>query len=242
MQYNFMKINEKIRRCREALDLSQMELAKRCGWKGQSRISGYERGEKQPPLKAIKKLEEVMGLPSGYLTTEDSNDMLEQHVSYFLHPNKTLASDKKIANYLPQVKIAPSLRKVLLLLQEAHRWNDKKFVDDLMQNPAREKVYISDVHNPDCFVFEILNDSMDPKVKNGDRVITDPHLKPKFGSFVVVKLLDSEENILAQYFEQDGSIKLRFINNHYPELTKSPDKVEILGIAIEINKREKLEY
>ncbi|MDX6574237.1 MAG: Helix-turn-helix domain [Blastocatellia bacterium] len=45
-----LKLADKLRRLRENLDLSQGDLAARISVKDRASISGYERGEREPPL------------------------------------------------------------------------------------------------------------------------------------------------------------------------------------------------
>jgi phage repressor protein C with HTH and peptisase S24 domain len=58
-----MKIGQKIRQARKALKLSQEDLAERCGFEHQSRISGYETGKREPGL------EELAAIAKGLNTT-----------------------------------------------------------------------------------------------------------------------------------------------------------------------------
>lgn len=46
----------KITAWREAVNLTQYELAVRCGWKSQSRISNYESGQRLPGLNDCRKI------------------------------------------------------------------------------------------------------------------------------------------------------------------------------------------
>jgi transcriptional regulator with XRE-family HTH domain len=43
-------LSEKLRAIRERLELSQSEIAKEIGVENRATISGYERGEREPPL------------------------------------------------------------------------------------------------------------------------------------------------------------------------------------------------
>jgi transcriptional regulator with XRE-family HTH domain len=59
------RLAEKLRRIREALGLSQNELIRRLGLEDviyQSNVSGYELGEREPPLPVLLKYAEVAGV------------------------------------------------------------------------------------------------------------------------------------------------------------------------------------
>ena len=48
-----LKLADKLRRLRENLGLSQGDIAARIGVKDRASISGYERGEREPPLPTL---------------------------------------------------------------------------------------------------------------------------------------------------------------------------------------------
>ena len=48
-----LKLADKLRQLRESLGLSQGEIAARIGVKDRASISGYERGEREPPLPVL---------------------------------------------------------------------------------------------------------------------------------------------------------------------------------------------
>lgn len=59
------RLAEKLRRIREALGLSQNELIRRLGLEDfiyQSNVSGYESGEREPPLPVLLKYAEAAGV------------------------------------------------------------------------------------------------------------------------------------------------------------------------------------
>ena len=60
-----VRLAEKLRAIREALGLSQNELIRRLGLEDviyQSNVSGYESGEREPPLPILLKYAEVAGV------------------------------------------------------------------------------------------------------------------------------------------------------------------------------------
>jgi DNA-binding XRE family transcriptional regulator len=48
-----LKLADKLRQLRESIGLSQGEIAARIGVKDRASISGYERGEREPPLPTL---------------------------------------------------------------------------------------------------------------------------------------------------------------------------------------------
>jgi DNA-binding XRE family transcriptional regulator len=58
-----LKLAGKLKALRENLDLSQGEIATRIGVKDRSSISGYERGEREPPLPVLLAYARVARVP-----------------------------------------------------------------------------------------------------------------------------------------------------------------------------------
>jgi DNA-binding XRE family transcriptional regulator len=76
---------EKLRQIRIALGLSQNELIRRMGLKDiiyQSNMSGYELGEREPPLPILLKYAHIAGISTDYLI-DDNLELPEKSQSRF---------------------------------------------------------------------------------------------------------------------------------------------------------------
>lgn len=217
-----MSIADRIRIRRNQLGISQEVLASRCGWEGQSRISGYETGARVPPLKVIKILEKALEVPPGYLTLDDE----DQDVRNIVQTSKNSAIHKDIANPREAVKI--DRWKRLYSLEEAHRWDE--LADIIMKDTTRQLLPIPENLNSDCFHVQISNDSMQPTFEKGEFVVIDPHAKPKYGAYALVRIIDGDENIVSQYFEKDNEVTLSFPNTSYPKIKKKLEQVKVIGV------------
>jgi transcriptional regulator with XRE-family HTH domain len=70
------RLAEKLRHVRSALGLSQNELIRQLGLEGvlyQSNISGYESGEREPPLPILLKYAQAAGVCLDTLANDDLN-------------------------------------------------------------------------------------------------------------------------------------------------------------------------
>ena len=57
-----IEIGKRIEAGRKAAKLTQQQLGERCGWSGQSRISMYERGEREPTFDDLEKIGRLIEL------------------------------------------------------------------------------------------------------------------------------------------------------------------------------------
>lgn len=64
-------IGRRIRHARRRAGLTQPELAGLCGWAGQSRVSNYERGIREPRSSDIKHLARALNVSQAWLWTGD---------------------------------------------------------------------------------------------------------------------------------------------------------------------------
>ncbi len=72
-------LGERIRALREARDMTQSDLAKRCGWDsaGQARIGNYEKNRREPNLADLRKIAQALGVSLMDLVNEGSNSVGE---------------------------------------------------------------------------------------------------------------------------------------------------------------------
>jgi DNA-binding XRE family transcriptional regulator len=62
---------EKLRLIREHLGLSQSEITRELGVENRASISGYERGEREPPLPILLKYARLVGISTDVLIDDD---------------------------------------------------------------------------------------------------------------------------------------------------------------------------
>lgn len=68
-------IGQRIKQARAAMGLSQAELARRCGWgEGQTRVSGYENGHREPSFDVLHTLGRVLKCNPAWLAFGRSSD------------------------------------------------------------------------------------------------------------------------------------------------------------------------
>jgi transcriptional regulator with XRE-family HTH domain len=79
------RLAEKLRQIRATLGLSQNELIRRMGLEDviyQSNVSGYESGEREPPLPILLKYAQVAGISTDYLIDDSVNLPAEVQIGF----------------------------------------------------------------------------------------------------------------------------------------------------------------
>lgn len=89
-----MKVGTLIKQRRLELGLSQKELAVRCGYADRSAISRIESGERDIPVRQLKKIAEALGMEAEDLVVET----IKQDINYyFTHRPKQKDVDEIVA-------------------------------------------------------------------------------------------------------------------------------------------------
>lgn len=70
-----VNIGEEIKRARKAAGITQMELAHRCGWENQGRVSHLETGRRPLDFKDMVKIEDAIGVKRGTLYARARGDI-----------------------------------------------------------------------------------------------------------------------------------------------------------------------
>ena len=77
-----MKVGTLIKQRRLELGLSQKELAERCGYADRSAISRIESGDRDIPVKQLKKIAAALGMEPEDLVVEATADKIEDLYKY----------------------------------------------------------------------------------------------------------------------------------------------------------------
>lgn len=96
--------------------------------------------------------------------------------------------------------------------------------------------YVAVPQNKDCFVLEIINDSMQSDgitFNIGDYVIVERLGLPNEGDFIVCKTPQNDEPILRQYLREGGKTILKPLNDKYETKIVNREDVMIFGVVIE---------
>lgn len=62
-----MTIGSRIKQARKLRGFTQVELSERCGWEHQSRISSYERDEREPGKEDVESIASVLDVRAAWL-------------------------------------------------------------------------------------------------------------------------------------------------------------------------------
>lgn len=119
---------------------------------------------------------------------------------------------------------------------QAGAWTEA--VNTFQPGDANEWIITDSQHSPETFVLTVRGNSMEPDFKDGDRVIIDPAVRPRPGSFVVAKN-GREEATFKKYRPRSVDVlgndvfELVPLNEDYPTLRSNEQPIEIIGTMVE---------
>lgn len=208
-----MSIAIRVKSRREALGLTQVELAEKVGTSQQS-IEQLENGKTKRP-RYLPELARVLLVSIEWLL--DGNN--DNNVS------KTQSSEKR--NRYPLISWVTAGE-----WQEAIEAYNLKDIDEW---------YESDIHiMGDAFWLRVEGDSMTSPVgqsiPEGHMVLVDTGREPKNGSLVIAKLTDANEATFKKLIIDGGNKYLKGLNPNWP-MTPINGNCKIIGVVIEARVR-----
>jgi SOS-response transcriptional repressor LexA len=205
-----MELGKRIKEARKARKWTQKDLAEACGWhEGQTRVSNYETGFREPTLADIQRMEEALGLMRGALT---AGDLVSDNWTRDLR-----------APYVANVEPGPTLRSSVPLISWVQAGNWCAIVDNFQPGDADEWIPTTKKVSTYAYALRVRGDSMEnprgmPTFPDGCIIIVDPSRAADPGRFVVARLDDTAEATFKQLVEDAGRRYLKPLNPQYDML------------------------
>ena len=201
-----MKIGRKIKAAREAAGLTQEQLADRCDYKNQSRISGYERDDREPSLDDLAKIAKATNLTS-----------IAELLSFGEKEERT--SSRKLKGALPVISYV-----------QAGLWCE---AIDLYEPGQTDRLITSAApHSEYAFALRVEGHSMTapvgtdgPSFPPGYFIHVDPYKESTFGDFVVARH-DGNKVTFKKLSREEGRPVLVPLNPDYPIIR---EEFEVIG-------------
>lgn len=215
-----LKLGKRIKALREEQRLSQVELARRCGWDTQSRIGNYEQDIREPKLADLELVAKALGItlqelmfggqgeassPVGRVVEwEDQEDLAEDGYVFVQHYDLNLSAGCGAIAWV------------------VHEKNPLAFRTRYMQAKG---------YNPDNLkALYVKGDSMEPYLVDGDTVVIDiEDTQPKDGQVYAV-CFDDEWYIKRIFKVPGGGLMLHSDNPRYREIEVSPERGDLIRI------------
>lgn len=215
---NIETMYDRIKRLREEQDMSQDELAKKCGYSDRSTISKIEKGERNLPGSKIKIIAEALGVKPSYLMDGENNKS-----------NFNIFSIKGVLP-LPRTNKKPRLGVIACgepILAEENIEDYDEVPEDIRCD----------------FTLVCSGDSMiNARINNGDIVYIREQPQVENGE-IAACLVDGEFDTratLKRFYKYDDKIILQAENPAYPPLVyinEEMNKVRIIGKAVGFTSR-----
>lgn len=202
-----ISLGARIRWIRKRAHLTQPELASRCGWDSQSRISMYERDVRTPSTRDLQKIASVTGGDMTWLATGDGQP--------FKGPSLTL--DKN--TYRDIVRAAPIKAYAVL---------DPQGGTMQPATPADDGFVLIPTEDPEPYAMTIQGDEYAPAIRDGWHVVIESHQPIHPGEYVYVVLNDGSQMFAELLWERAASLALETLGSIPERRTLQRSKVVVI--------------
>lgn len=196
----------------DKLDKSSSQLSQ---WLNQSKNSGTGKPRKMSD-EAAREIERKCNKPLGWMDQDPA------------------PKNENFSN----AKIAPIGGKRVPLISSIQAGVWTEIVDNFQPGDAEEWLLTDDRHSANTFALTIEGDSMLPEFRPGDRVIIDPEIYPRPGSFVAAK--NGKEEATFKKFRPRGVnehgndvFELVPLNEDFPTIRSDREPIRIIGTMVE---------
>ncbi len=229
MKNNSETVGDRIRQAREilasklGLRISQAAFAKICKWEdGQTRISNYENGIRQPATAEITTIARASGVRAEWLQFGSGKKVQEEPGVY---ETQSLKPGPKVQRKVP-----------LISWVQAGEWQD--IVDNFHAGEADEWRETTAKVGKHAFALRVVGNSManpfgSPSIPEGSVVIIDPDAIANSGSIVVARLDDTAEATLKKLVIDGPNKYLMPLNPDYRPIQIN-DNCTIVGVAVKV--------
>lgn len=202
---------DRIRRLREDKDISQEELARRCGYSSRSTISKIEKGERNLTGDKIQVIADVLGVRPSYLMDGEEPSSLRA-------PEVT-----------EDTVIFPVIGEI------AAGYDYPAYEDWSGETVEIPKSYLHGRSRDDFFVLSVKGDSMYPQYMDGDKVLILKQSTMNRSGEIGAIIYDGDMATLKkiEYVDGEDWVKLIPINPEYtPKTIRNEDleQCHVLGI------------
>jgi phage repressor protein C with HTH and peptisase S24 domain len=207
-----MSIHDRIRRKREEAGLSQAELGRRVGVSTQA-VQQWESTSGVPtaPRRGTrKKVAAALGVSLMWLEYGDElpGFVMEEQAKYV---EGAIAGTRSV----PVVGFAIATP------------DQDGYFDDMGYPPGAGQGYVRwPTKDKNAYSLEVKGDSMQPRIRPGERIVVEPNSHVSPGDDVVVRTKDGRKMVKQLLLRRSGEVTLGSINQQHRQTTISLDAIE----------------
>lgn len=178
-----LTLGSRLSKARKLAGLSQVALAQRCGWDSASRISMYERDDRNPTLPVARKLAAALSVREEWLISGTP-------------PRDT----SELATFSYQ---AVNRRVPVKWIAEMRYGNTAPALERASESPAAYT--IAPTQDEEAYLVVVRGDGLSPPLLNGWGVVVEPSQHPVAGEYALI-VTEDQAGIWQFLYESNGSL------------------------------------
>lgn len=219
-----MEFKDRLRQAIKESGFSQREIARLMGVSPQA-VSYWLNGRNPPERGKITKLSALLKKTPAWLEFGEGPKVISEGKSErgSAIPSVIISRDQVL-----KVKRFPLISWV-----QAGDWSEAIDLYEPGYAESLEPFTVEGRIGDHAFALRVRGDSMEPLFVEGDIILVDPGRSPNNGSFVIAKLMDTNECTFKKYVNDGGIISLHPLNypKHQP-IHLNGRKAQIVGVVI----------
>jgi phage repressor protein C with HTH and peptisase S24 domain len=216
-----MSIHDRIRRRRKELGLSQAELGRRVGVSTQTVQQWEETDEaKRTAPRTARRKKVADALEVTLLWLEYGDDL----------PGYVMEERAKYAD-----NVAAGMRPIPVIGFAIATPEQDGYFDDMGYPPGAGQGYIVwPTKDRNAYALEVKGDSMQPRIRPGERIVVEPGTQVHPGDDVVVRTVDGRKMVKQLLLQRGGEVTLGSINQAHRQTTISVEHIESIHFVAAI--------
>lgn len=217
-------IGKRLKYAREIKEITQKEFCKILGFKTHVQISKWENDERVPRLIRMKEIAELLGVNLSWLVSGEGNmNKGEEKQDIMNHPSIEEIGDIVYLKEVSHVR-AGEFATLLTLDDEP---NTHPIPINLLPNKVKNMQKSEIVKK--YFVFSVKGHSMQPQIKNGDRVIAErvSNFQNVNINDLVIAINEDDEIVVKKLKKKNGVFVLESFNSEFPDIEINPQTTAI---------------
>lgn len=237
-----MTLGERVKHYREALGLSQAELARRAGFTSRSAINKIESGHSQVSISRIKPLAQALGVHEQRLLYDDEDlrkridptmlEFFDDDLNALLNAADSMSVSPEMLGRMNDMKIPKNLIPIQKLNKHAVPVIGEVAAGQPILAEETHDMYVDGPEKAD-YALRVAGDSMKPTFLDGDLVYIKATPEVPNGTIAVVLIDDSAT--LKHVYRAEKTLTLISDNPKYTpmviDLTEH-EYVRILGVVV----------
>ena len=224
-------IGKRIKIARERAGLTQPQLAEKCHWSSQSRVSNYETDGREPKSADLKTISKATGVSFSWLSTGEGEPDIVLYKNGKAEAKLEVKSTTE--QYHSNITDGPEIQGRVPLISMVQAGNFCESIDLFQPGEAEEWIACPASHSDQSYALRVQGESMLPRFSEGEIIIVDPNVAHDAGKFVIARRNSDHKTTFKQLMKDDDDFYLKALNPDWGDrYIRMAEEWHVCGVVI----------